>query len=76
MPFSDYWPIIVTYEFVFCRIYTLRKVKKLLRCYNLLTNVSCFIIKATTSLRYAVVQSVEELRYKPEGSGFESLWGY
>jgi hypothetical protein len=27
-------------------------------------------------LRYAVMQSVESLRYKPEDRGFDFQWGY
>jgi hypothetical protein len=35
-----------------------------------------FIKRARTIWEYAVAQSVEALRYKPEGRAFDSRWCY
>jgi len=36
---------------------------------------SCNFMKLITSMGHAVAQLAEALRYKPEGSGFDSRWG-
>ena len=33
------------------------------------------VVSLVLKVGYAIVQLVEALRYKPEGRGFDSLWG-
>ena len=44
--------------------------------FNPIYSYDMLYILCQCDVEYAVAQSVEELRYKPEGHGFNSQWGH